>query len=47
MEKTTAKLILNSTYGKFGQKDHKFNIKLLDKNEAKEYPLKNKIFQEI
>jgi hypothetical protein len=34
VERTTAKLILNSTYGKFGQKDQEYNIKLLPKSEA-------------
>jgi hypothetical protein len=34
VKKITAKLILNSTYGKFGQKDKEYNIKLMNKNEA-------------
>jgi hypothetical protein len=34
VDKITAKLILNSTYGKFAQKDQEYHIKLLEKSEA-------------
>jgi hypothetical protein len=33
VSKNISKLILNSTYGKFGQRDHEYTIKLLDKKE--------------
>ena len=34
VQKTVAKLSLNSTYGKFGQRDKEYTIKLLHKNQA-------------